>query len=207
MRGFPGSGKSYEARSLCQKYGGNPDDNIFSTDDFWVWEVLQDYRQAKLDPTCDHVYWQELLLDTYRANWTAEKLGRAHNWNHQRFETAVGLDISPVVVDNTNVKARDIRGYVQTAEEAGYEIQIHEPNSPWWLDHRAMLEAKQANGTALENFARFLAGFHEGMSAKYGVKGNTHGCPLDTIRNMIRRWQPNLTVEDIMGRNPEFSGF
>jgi hypothetical protein len=93
----------------------------------------------------------------------------------------------------------EAKRYVKNAMECGYTVNIQEPTSPWWMDHRHMLEDKQTNGTALEDFARFLAGFHDGMNKKYGIKGNGHSVPLDVIRGMIRRWQPNLTVEDIIG--------
>jgi len=86
------------------------------------------------------------------------------------------------------------------AKDNGYNIVIKEPESPWWQDHSHMLKDKQKNGKALEDFAVFLAGHHAGMSKKYGTSGNVHGVPLDVIRNMLHRWHPDVTEDDILNK-------
>jgi predicted kinase len=199
MRGLPGSGKSFETETLRQKLG-MPHSQVFSSDDFWVQDVLTEMRSLPAEQV-DKAYYDELLKEVYRSRWSFETVPQAHKWNYNRFKDAVLQGLSPLIADSVNGKARDMRGYVALAEEHGYEIFIREPSSPWWMDHRHMLEDKQANGTALENFSRFLAGFHQGMEEKYGAKGNQHGVPLDAIRNMMRKWQTNLTVDDVMGRS------
>ena len=220
LRGIPGSGKSYTARLMLEKYGGGaPQDHIFSTDAWFTRHVTEArldaekrLAEAKADPEKSETialaiaenataeFYDEMELEEYKKNWRGSCLGVAHEWNIQRYMDAVHRGVTPVIVDNTNVSANDCRGYVAIAEKNGYEVLIQEPTSPWWLDHAHMLTSKQKNGTALEDFARFLAGFHQGMSEKYGTKGNQHGVPLDSIRKMIRRWQPNLTPDVIMGR-------
>lgn len=205
MRGIPNSGKSFTAKEMLKKYGGgDPYDHIFSTDDYWIQDLIKEKRQklANNEPI-DHQFYDELERDTYRSNWNPDKLGSAHGWNFYRFKNAVDRWITPIVVDNTNVTAREIAHYAKYAKNAGYKIIIQEPTSPWWQDHRHMLNDKQKHGTELENFARFLAGYHQGMEQKYNAKGNQHGVPLDVIRRMIRRWQPNLSVDEVLNGRDE----
>jgi predicted kinase len=202
MRGLPGSGKSFEVEKLRRHYQ-IPYEQIFASDDWWVRDVLAEMRASPPDQV-DHDYYNELIKETYRSRWSPDTLGQAHGWNYGRFRGAVEAGVPMLIVDSVNGKARDMRGYVKLGEAHGYTITIWEPTSPWWLDHKEMLRDKQANGTALEDFARFLAGFHQGYEAKYGAKGNQHGVPLDAIRNMIRRWQPDLTVDDVAGRSGRF---
>jgi NEDD4-binding protein 2 len=200
MRGLSGSGKSFTAREQSRKYGGT-EDNIFSTDDFFVSDVKSQRKAAPPDQQ-DDTYWNELEGETYRANWNPEKLHAAHNWNHRRVEEAMKSGLTPIVVDNTNIRPREIRPYIKMAEQYGYKPVIQEPTSPWWNDHAHMLHDKQKYGKELEDFARYLAGYHQGYEQKYGARGNVHGVPLDTIRNMIRRWQPNLTVDKVLNPDP-----
>lgn len=200
MRGTPGSGKSYTARELLKKYGGgDPAAHIFSTDDYFIQDVLKERRDKETaGEFVDAQYYDELEHDTYRHNWAAEKLGSAHGWNFRRFCKSVDMWMTPLVVDNTNTTAREIRGYVEYAHKAGYKIVIAEPSSPWWNDHKHMLDDKEKHGKQIEDFARFLAGFHQGMEKKYGARGNIHGVPLDVIRNMLRRWQPKRAIKEFL---------
>ena len=205
MRGIPNSGKSFTAKQILKSYGENldPKDHIFSTDDFYIQDLLKEKRakQAAGEPI-DHDYYNQLEKETYRANWHPSKLGQAHGWNQYRFKEAVDNGITPLLVDNTGITAKECYFYVKCAKENGYKVIIKESDSPWWKDISPLLVNKQKYGTELENFARFLAGHHKGLSEKYGTSGNQHGVPLDVIRNMIRKWQPNLTPEEILnGRN------
>jgi len=202
MRGIPGSGKSYTAKEMLKKHGGgHPHDHIFSTDDFWTQDLRNEIR-TKTDAGEDinKPHYDELEKSTYRKNWNHERLGAAHGWNFNRFTTAVDQWMTPLIVDNTNVSAKEMKRYIEYAEKSGYTVNVQEPQSQWWKDHAHMLHDKQTNGTALEDFARFLSGHHQGMTKKYGAGGNTHGVPIDVIRNMIRRWQPGLTADEVMGR-------
>lgn len=204
MRGVSGSGKTYTGEQKCRAAGYDPSTHMFSSDHFWIQEVLKQRLEAETRPDFDKAYWDELEFDTYRAGWSPETVSKAHDWNYRRAYDAVSHGFPLVIIDSVFTKARDMRGYVAMGEKFGYKVQIQESESSWWKDHVHMLENKQANGRALEDFARFLAGFHEGMSKKYGTKGNRHGVPLDTIRGMIRRWQTNLTPDDVMGRTNRF---
>ena len=203
MRSISGGGKSFTAREMLKKYGGgDPNEHIFNTDDYFIWDIKQELQKKELaGEEIDHQFYDELMLDTYRKNWSGSRLRAAHKWNFDRFQAALNQWMTPLVVDNTNLSVWEMKNYVEAAEKAGYKIIIQEPTSPWWQDHVHMLSDKSRYGKELEEFAHFLAGYHEGMTKKYGVTGNTHGVPLDSIRNQIRRWQPNIkTADDVMGR-------
>jgi predicted kinase len=195
MRGIPGSGKSYTAKQMLEKYGGgDPHDHIFSTDDFFTQDVRA-FRRDNPESDIDFDTWEK---EEYRKNWNGDSLKKAHDWNFDRFKEAINNGVTPVIVDNTNTKSLEMKRYVEYGVKYGYHIIIKEPDSQWWLDHSHMLSDKKKHGRKLEDFARLLAGHHQGMSKKYGTEGNQHGVPLQVIRNMIARWQPNLTVDDIV---------
>ncbi len=203
IRGIPGSGKSYTAKQMLEKYGGgDPHEHIFSTDDFFIQDAIKDRRERQAaGENINSELEAELEKDAYTSSWTPQKLGIAHGWNFSRFQQAIDKGVNPVIVDNTNVKAKEMRKYAQYANQAGYGIEIQEPTSKWWQDHAHMLSDKENHGEALENFARYLAGHHQGMEKQYGARGNVHGVPLDTIRGMLRRWQPNINIDDVLKKN------
>jgi predicted kinase len=118
-----------------------PPDNIFSTDDLFM--INGEY---KFDP---------------------KKLGEYHKLNKIRVEEAMKKGISPIVVDNTNTQAWEIKPYVNLADQYGYEIELKEPDTSWRFD------------------------------AKELAKKNTHGVPEEAIKRMIDRYQHDLSVDDI----------
>ncbi len=65
---------------------------VLSTDDFFV------------DPGGGGVYVFE-----------PRELPRAHEWNQRRAAQATQRGLNPVVIDNTNLEAWEVRPYVQTA--------------------------------------------------------------------------------------------
>jgi predicted kinase len=50
-------------------------------------------------------------------------LGYNHGKNLKNFIKSLGLGLSPVIVDNTNVRHRDYKEYVTRAAEFGYDVQ------------------------------------------------------------------------------------
>ncbi|HEV3251222.1 MAG TPA: hypothetical protein VGZ71_09745 [Puia sp.] len=124
----------------------------------------------------------------YRMNWHGSKLKKAHSDNLAEFKAAVDRGVTPLIVDNTITQAREGFAYARYANDAGYEIRVQEPTSPWWTQHRDLLADKQnpQNREKLDAFAQFLA------------NKNTHGVPLDSIKKMMERWQHNLKPKDFL---------
>ncbi|KFV43033.1 NEDD4-binding protein 2-like 2 [Gavia stellata] len=105
LRGLPGSGKSTLSRILL---GQSCDGIVFSTDDY--------FRQQ----------------DGYTYN--AAQLGDAHDWNQKRAKQAMEQGKSPVIIDNTNTQAWEMKPYVEVALEKGYRVEFHEPDTWWKFD-------------------------------------------------------------------------
>ncbi|XP_009948356.1 PREDICTED: NEDD4-binding protein 2-like 2 [Leptosomus discolor] len=126
LRGLPGSGKSTLSRILL---GQSRDGIIFSTDDY--------FRQQ----------------DGYTYN--AAHLGDAHDWNQKRAKQAMEQGKSPVIIDNTNTQAWEMKPYVEVALEKGYRVEFHEPDT-WWKFEPEELEKRNKHGVTREKIAQML---------------------------------------------------
>ncbi|KFV94705.1 NEDD4-binding protein 2-like 2 [Eurypyga helias] len=126
LRGLPGSGKSTLSRILL---GQSRDGIVFSTDDY--------FRQQ----------------DGYTYN--AAQLGDAHDWNQKRAKQAMEQGISPVIIDNTNTQAWEMKPYVEAALERGYGVEFHEPDT-WWKFDPEELEKRNKHGVSREKIAQML---------------------------------------------------
>ncbi|XP_075956177.1 uncharacterized protein n4bp2l2 [Anarhichas minor] len=124
MRGLPGSGKSTLAR---ERLFAGPNGLILSTDDYFA------YR------------------DGYR--YDPGLLGAAHEWNQNRAKDAMHDGRSPIIVDNTNVQAWEMKPYVQMALERGYKVDFCEPDTSWKFDLYE-LEKRNKHGVPQEKIAR-----------------------------------------------------
>ena len=77
---------------------------VFSTDDFFMKDGKYEF-----DP---------------------KKLSSHHESNVLRTENAMKKDVSPIVIDNTNINAWEMKPYVILADKYGYEIKIVEIETP-----------------------------------------------------------------------------
>ncbi|XP_064005235.1 NEDD4-binding protein 2 isoform X2 [Pogoniulus pusillus] len=139
LRGVPGSGKSYLARTLLED---NPDGIILSTDDYFCKNGQYHY-----DPDC---------------------LGEAHDWNRKRAKEAFEMRISPIIIDNTNIQAWEMKPYVTLAQQFKYKVMFREPDT-WWKFKPKELE-----------------------------KRNIHGVPKEKIKRMLERYERCLSVSSIL---------
>lgn len=94
--------------------------------------------------------------------------GQAHTWNQGRVREAMQQQITPIVVDNTNLQFWEMKPYVEMAQKFNYEVVFKEPTTPWKFD--------------VEELA----------------KRNTHGVPKEVIKQMVQNYQPNPTVEEVL---------
>lgn len=97
-----------------------------------------------------------------------DKLKDAHKWNLDRVIEAMGKGTSPIVADNTNVSNHDMKPYVESALENGYEIEFVEADTPWKFDVKEL------------------------------TKRNTHEVPADAIQGMLDRWDYKPTIPEIL---------
>ncbi|XP_035752619.1 NEDD4-binding protein 2 isoform X2 [Egretta garzetta] len=129
LRGVPGSGKSYLARTLLED---NPGGIILSTDDYFY-----KHGQYHYDPDC---------------------LGEAHDWNRKRAKEAFEMRISPIIIDNTNIQAWEMKPYVTLAQQFKYEVMFREPDT-WWKFKPKELERRNVHGVSKEKIKRMLEQF------------------------------------------------
>uniref|UniRef100_A0A8B9EYC1 NEDD4 binding protein 2 n=1 Tax=Amazona collaria TaxID=241587 RepID=A0A8B9EYC1_9PSIT len=126
LRGVPGSGKSYLARTLLED---NPGGVILSTDDYFY-----KHGQYQFDPNC---------------------LGEAHDWNRKRAKEAFEMRISPIIIDNTNIQAWEMKPYVTLAQQFKYKVVFREPGT-WWKFKPKELERTLHSDVKEEPFASDL---------------------------------------------------
>ncbi|XP_026160212.1 NEDD4-binding protein 2 isoform X1 [Mastacembelus armatus] len=140
LRGAPGSGKTTMARTLLQHNQGGV---ILSTDDYFF-----HHGKYQFDPTA---------------------LGEAHVWNHERAKEAFGNDTNPIIIDNTNMQAWEMKPYVIQALKYGYKVLFREPET-WWKNKPRELQRR-----------------------------TTHNVQVETIRRMLNGYDRFVTVQTIMG--------
>lgn len=108
MHGLPGSGKSYLANQIKEKYETKgiycP---IFSTDDFWYVSEEKPY------------------------DFNLARIGKAHRWNQDRCYQAIEAGVQAIIVDNTNTTWKEIKPYAKMAVDNGYDVKIEEPDTKW----------------------------------------------------------------------------
>ncbi|NXH70901.1 N4BP2 protein, partial [Hydrobates tethys] len=126
LRGVPGSGKSYLARTLLED---NPGGIILSTDDYFY-----KHGQYHYDPDC---------------------LGEAHDWNRKQAKEAFEMRISPIIIDNTNIQAWEMKPYVTLAQQFKYKVMFREPDT-WWKFKPKELERRNIHGVSKEKIKRML---------------------------------------------------
>jgi len=155
MRGIPGSGKSTESK----KRVGNG--VIHSTDE--VIEAQYNYRE---------------FFSNMIANKDFAPLSKAHSENFKNAVASMKGGKSPVIIDNTNIKADEAKNYVEAALKMGYDGK-----------NISFVEV----GTG-------------GQSAESLADRNTHGVPLDKIKQMIQAYNSvgPMTLEKVLGAKSRF---
>ncbi|XP_030917217.1 NEDD4-binding protein 2 isoform X2 [Geospiza fortis] len=136
LRGVPGSGKSYLARNLLED---NPGGIILSTDDYFY-----KHGQYHYDPDC---------------------LGEAHEWNRKRAKEAFEMRISPIIIDNTNIQAWEMKPYVALAQQFKYKVMFREPDT-WWKFKPKELERRNIHGVSKEKIKRMLERYERCLTVR-----------------------------------------
>jgi predicted kinase len=149
MRGIPGSGKSTKAKTLVGE------GIIHSTDD--LIEATGDYNG----------YFKKMVES---KDWSAH--GRMHRTNLLNAKASMLDGVSPVIIDNTNIKASESKKYVEVALKMG-------------MDEANITIVDVADG---------------GCTAEILAERNTHNVPLKTIKRMLasHKGVGNLTVQRIL---------
>jgi predicted kinase len=149
MRGIPGSGKSTEAENRV----GNG--VIHSTDN--LIEAQGDYKE----------FFQKMI-----ETGNFGELHKMHTQNLNNAKKSMEMGVSPVIIDNTNIKAWEPKAYVEHALSLGYD----------------------------DKNINFIDVGDGGQTAEVLAQRNTHGVPLDKIKQMIASHKSvgELTVEKVI---------
>lgn len=115
----------------------------------------------------------DFFMKNGRYQFDRNKLGLYHSLNQKRAIDAMTRGVSPIVIDNTHTEAWEAKIYVMAGLKHGYDIEVVEPNTSWKFDAEEL------------------------------AKKNSHGVPLDAIKRMLDRWQPDITVDDIVNSKRE----
>ncbi|KAL4647767.1 NEDD4-binding protein 2-like 2 [Arapaima gigas] len=134
MRGLPGSGKSTLAQELRSS---GPSGLVLSTDDYFYNGTGYAYNPSLL--------------------------GDAHEWNQKRARKAMDESRSPVIIDNTNMQAWEMKPYAKHAVERGYCVEFCEPNTSWRRDPLE-LEKRNKHRVPRYKIAQMLERFELPMS-------------------------------------------
>jgi predicted kinase len=155
MRGIPGGGKSTKAKQLV----GNG--VIHSTDD--LIEANGDYNE---------------FFANMVANNDFSALEQMHKSNFNNAVTSMKSGISPVIIDNTNIRANEPKNYVEAALNLGYD----------------------------DNNIKFVEIGTGGLSAEELAQRNTHGVPLDKIKSMIQAYESAgpMTLQKVLDAKPMY---
>ncbi|KAG8453608.1 hypothetical protein GDO86_000295 [Hymenochirus boettgeri] len=129
LRGAPGSGKTTLARMLLQH---NPMGIILSTDDYF-------YKHGQY-------------------HFDGNLIGEAHEWNQKRAQEAFNKNISPIIIDNTNMQGWEMKPYVSMAVKLKYKVTFREPDT-WWKCKPKELERRNSHGVPKEKIKRMLENY------------------------------------------------
>ncbi|XP_028938999.1 NEDD4-binding protein 2 isoform X2 [Ornithorhynchus anatinus] len=134
LRGVPGSGKTFMARALLED---NPGGVILNTDEYFNKNG-------------------HFLYDVSR-------LREAHGWNQKRAKEAFEKRISPIIIDNTNLQAWEMKPYAAMAQKYNYHIIFREPDT-WWKYKPKELERRNVHGVSQAKIIRMLARYERNVS-------------------------------------------
>ncbi|XP_012787272.1 NEDD4-binding protein 2-like 2 isoform X1 [Sorex araneus] len=168
LRGLPGSGKTTLSRILL---GQSRDGIVFSTDDYF-------HHQ-----------------DGYRYN--VNQLGDAHDWNQNRAKQAINQGRSPVIIDNTNTQAWEMKPYVEMAIGKGYRVEFHEPET-WWKFDPEELEKRNKHGVSRQKIAQMLDRYEYEMSISIVMNSvePSHKSTQISPSEERQRWEGSLDSQN-----------
>lgn len=132
--------------TVARQLGGT----IFSTDDFFMKDGKYEF-----DPS---------------------QIKNNHNKNKMRAAEAMKNGISPIVIDNTNTMAWEMKPYVLAAQRYGYEIKIVQPGDKGFPE----------------------VDFDEIMKRQSQRADQNKSLPAEVVQKMLDRFQKNVTVDDIV---------
>lgn len=162
MRGLPGCGKSHMANRLA-----GSDGVVLETDEYFYTQVGDNAESYDFDK---------------------DLLPAAREWNLARFRDALAQDVSPIVIDRGNGLNAETREFATLGIGHDYQVELAEPDSPWWQELRVLLKYKEFVADEL---------FDQWAAALAAKTRTGHRVPASTIRGWMSHWRHDLTVDEI----------
>jgi hypothetical protein len=120
----------------------------------------------------------------YRKN----ELQDARDWNYAQFCDAVNRGVRPIVVDRGNGLHDETLRFVKYALAHQYRVELAEPTSPWWPKVKAAI--RSGDESRIKTWARRLARKQQ----------STHRVSEKRILRRMKRWNPDITIENTLER-------
>lgn len=99
FRGLPGVGKTKLANDLARQLASEKGAVILSSDDFF-------------------------LSNEGKFVFDKDKVQESHKWNFKNFRKAIEEGLSPIFIDNTNIKHFHYYHYIDYAQRHGYRVVV-----------------------------------------------------------------------------------
>ncbi|XP_069487873.1 NEDD4-binding protein 2 isoform X2 [Ambystoma mexicanum] len=148
LRGAPGSGKSTLARTLLEQ---NPGGIVLCTDDYFCKN-----GQYQYDRNC---------------------LEAAHAWTQKKAKEAFEKKLSPIIIDNTNMQAWEMKPYVAMSVQHKYAVAFREPDT-WWKYKPKELQRRNIHGITREKIRRMLNSYERHVSVTSIMKSSACTNPV-----------------------------
>ncbi|NXI99928.1 N42L1 protein, partial [Psophia crepitans] len=126
-------------------------------------------RQLKRDyPGAVVLSTDDFFIENGVYMFEPDSLEDAHKWNQKRARKAMKNGKSPVIIDNTNIHAWEMKPYVMMARENRYEVVFQEPDTPWKFNVQEL------------------------------ARRNTHRVPRQKIQRMKEEYEHNVTFHSVL---------
>ncbi|MXQ84781.1 hypothetical protein E5288_WYG016722 [Bos mutus] len=126
-------------------------------------QLQHDFPRALIFSTDDFFFRED---GAYEFN--PDFLEEAHEWNQKRARKAMRNGISPIIIDNTNLHAWEMKPYAVMALENNYEVIFREPDTRWKFNVQEL------------------------------ARRNIHGVPREKIHRMKERYEHDVTFYSVL---------
>lgn len=126
-------------------------------------QLQHDFPRALIFSTDDFFFRED---GAYEFN--PDFLEEAHEWNQKRARKAMRNGISPIIIDNTNLHAWEMKPYAVMALENNYEVIFREPDTRWKFNVQEL------------------------------ARRNIHGVPREKIHRMKERYEHDVTFHSVL---------
>lgn len=184
VRGLPGSGKSTFCRNMVHKITGMPLETSRQNGNV----VLNNRNIHALNSyimSTDSFFTTIGQDGAINYNFDPKLLKKYHELNKQRTQFQLQLGVTPLFIDNTNIKLEEITPYIEMATQAKYKVVVVEP---WYF----YPEDTSYNATKVFN-------------VKWLTERCTKKIPLKTLVKMLEAYDTRLGQKYQKGENVQWN--